>query len=124
MKVKKILSLVLALAMVFAIAAPAFAVPAEEDVHAHDSSCEAQESVEPRVAVLPCCGATEYDAVPRWDVKHDKCGFCSYRHAGCNDNYATKYHGKKCTACGTVLYVKYTESGYYCPTIGNYNFTK
>lgn len=121
MKVKKILSLILALVMVFALAAPAFATSVEAGAHNHDGDCD-QTSIEPRVSTLPCCGATEYYAIYRWDVKHSKSGKCVFGFSGCNDNHATKYVGEKCTACGSINYISYTESGYYCPTRNNYKY--
>ena len=120
-KIKKFFSLVLALAMVLSLAAPAFAVTAEEDVHVHDSACE-EEGIEPYGAILPCCGADEMYSVPRWDVVHSQTYSCKFGHSGCRDYNATKYHGKKCRSCGTILYINYTESGYYCPTEKNYKY--
>lgn len=109
--------------MVFALAAPAFAVTDVVDIHDHTSACESEETIQPRVPTLPCCGATEYYARYRWDVKNSsKCGRCIFGYSGCNDNYATKYIGVKCDACGTVNNISGTESGYYCPTANNYKY--
>lgn len=124
MKIKKFFSLVLALAMVLSLAAPAFAVTAEEDVHVHDSSCEAHETtIQPRVPTLPCCGARETEAYEyRYDTTHGSAGRCVFGYSRCNDYYATKYHVRKCGACGANLGTLYTESGYYCPTEKNYRY--
>lgn len=125
MKVKKILALVLALAMVFALAAPAFAAPAEEDVHDHVGACGTGETIQPQVAKLPCCGADDRgnNTEARWDVvNYSKIGYCVFGCSGCNDNYATKYYGKRCTNCGTALRVDRTESGYYCPTYKDFKY--
>ncbi len=122
LKVKKLLSLILALAMTFALTAPAYAVSAETSAHVHEATSASQDGIAPRVTTLPCCGATEYNAIYRWDVTHGKCGRCVFGYSGCNDNYATKYIGQKCTACGTVNYITRTESGYYCPSVRNYKY--
>ena len=122
MKIKKILSFVLALTMVFSLAAPAFAVTAEEDVHELCSTCAAEEGIEPYGALLPCCGADEMYSRSAWDVIHSQTYTCAFGHSGCRDYHATKYRGKKCNNCGTILYINSTESGYYCPTEKNYKY--
>lgn len=120
-KVKAIFSLLLAIVMVIALAVPVLAMGNNDVVQEESGLCYHNA----RIAVLPCCGATEDNAYEyRYDKINSKVSpsYCAFGYSGCSDYHATKYHTEKCAECGAIIRTLYTESGYYCPTIKNYRY--
>jgi hypothetical protein len=114
--IQRILSSLFALAMIFTLAAPAFAVMSEENVHEHSNTYKSGEAIQPHGAILPCCGADEVCLKTRWTENYGKAGICAFGVNGCVDNDIAVINGKKCSSCGEVLYRQSTKRGYYCPT--------
>ena len=115
MMLKKISALLLALAMVLVVAAPAFAALPPEG-----------EGIEPQYVAMPCCGAPDsyavrYRNIIDYSERVYQCGGSGMQ--SCSGDYAARYVSEKyCTACGTVHSRQTLQIGRYCPVAGRYYF--
>lgn len=111
---KRIVCLLSAIILVFALAAPAFAAGSTGDV--------AEPNGIPRCQCNPPTVVTRWDE-PNFSYRYTTCFFKShgYPYLNCYGDYnAVKYEGAKCTKCGNSTNRTAVDWGTYCPTLGDY----
>lgn len=111
---KRLSAFLIAVALVMAMAVPASAA----GFAASDDG-----GISPHYEPMPCCGA-----MGTWQTRWDEINWAGGRTNSCQFGYnckdytSIKYVGHRCANCGYIQDRRAIQSGYYCPTIGNYRY--